>query len=114
MKIYRLISYRLEFESYPIYILITEGYEEVMKIYRLISYRLEFESYPILFPNIVKNITQQSVTRLLLCRAVRGRELEISFLLSFSCLGEIILLHVYIVYCDTQLLVFRFSFLCDT
>ena len=32
-----------------------------------------------------------------LCRAVRGRELEISFLLSFRCLGEIILLHIYCV-----------------
>ena len=36
-------------------------------------------------------------TDLVLCRAVRGRELEISFLLSFSCLGEIILLHIYCV-----------------
>ena len=34
---------------------------------------------------------------LMLCRAVRGRELKISFLLSFSCLGEIILLHIYCV-----------------
>ena len=33
----------------------------------------------------------------MLCRAVRGRGLEISFLLSFSCLGEIILLHIYCV-----------------
>ena len=39
-----------------------------------------------------------------------SRSLFIS-IFSFSCLGEIILLHVYIVYCDTQLLVFRFSFL---
>ena len=34
---------------------------------------------------------------MMLCRAVRGRELEISFLLSFSCLGEIILLRIYCV-----------------
>ena len=33
----------------------------------------------------------------MLCRAVRGRGLEISFLLSFRCLGEIILLHIYCV-----------------
>ena len=38
---------------------ITEGYEEVMKIYRPISYRLEFASYPVLFPIILKNIAQQ-------------------------------------------------------
>ena len=45
---------------------ITEGYEEVMKIYRLISYRLEFVSYPILFPIILKNITQHNSTKICL------------------------------------------------
>ena len=67
---------------------------------------------------IAKHVAPQlewdALIPLVLCRAVRGRELEISFLLSFSCLGEFILLHIYIVYCDTQLLVFRFSFLRDT
>ena len=37
---------------------IREAYEEVLKIYRLISYRLEFTLYPILFLIILKNIIQ--------------------------------------------------------
>ena len=37
----------------------TEGYKEVMKIYRLISYQLEFVLYAVLFLIILKNITQQ-------------------------------------------------------
>ena len=48
--------------------------------------------------NISQKIGNNICLMSMLCRAVRGRELEISFLLSFSCLGEIILLHVYI-YC---------------
>ena len=45
---------------------------------------------------------------ILLCRAVCGKELKIS-LSSFSCLGVIYC--IYSVYCDTQLLIFSFSFL---
>ena len=44
----------------------------------------------------------------MLCRAVRGEELKIS-IFNFSCLGVIYC--IYRVYCDTQLLVFRLSFL---
>ena len=53
--------------------------------------------------------------RTLLCRAVRSSELDVSLLLSFSCLGEIILLHIYILCtaihnCSSS----EFSFLRDT
>ena len=47
---------------------------------------------------------------ILLCRAVHGKEFIILFIcFNFSCLG--VNYCIYSVYCNTQLLVFRFSFL---
>ena len=56
----------------------------------------------------VKGGKQPRKTSFMLCRAVRGEELKIS-IFNFNCLGVIYC--IYSVYCDTQLLVFRFSFL---